>query len=183
MSTVPSPASTGAVARAYERLTGLYGPSVHREAAALLDDLYEAAAKHGHERTSADLGWLVTAATEATSNKYRHRGPDRSLAELQQLTKALTAAFTDVGLTLAPSAGRTGAAVEPLPGGPVWGWDGRTGLAVGIYLNGGWDVMVNQPQSRVFSMYAPATEAGAREVAEIVRGILSGDRPDPFRGR
>ncbi|WP_329492465.1 hypothetical protein OG618_37460 (plasmid) [Kitasatospora sp. NBC_01246] len=183
MSTTPSPESTAAVARAYERLAGLFGPTVHAEAAALLDDLYEAAARHGHERASADLGSLITAATEATCTRYRHRGPDRSLAELQQLTKVLAAAFTEAGLTLAPSAGRTGAAVEPLPGGPAWGWDGRTGLAVGIYLNGGWDVMVNQRESRVFSLYAPATEAGAREVAVIVHGILSGDRPDPFRSR
>ncbi|MBP0454008.1 hypothetical protein J5Y04_31370 [Kitasatospora sp. RG8] len=183
MRTALSPQSTAVVTRAYERLAGLCGPTVQLEAALLLDDLYAATAKHGHERTSTDLGWLVTAATEATSSKHRHRGPNRSVAELQQLTKALTTGLTEAGLVLTLSAGRTGAAVEPLSGGPVWGGNGRTGLAVGIYLNGGWDVMVNQPQSRVFSLYAPATEAGAREVAEIVHGNLSGDRPDPFRGR
>ncbi|MCX5286238.1 hypothetical protein [Streptomyces sp. NBC_00198] len=50
-----------------------------------------------------------------------------------------------------------------------------------LYTDSGWELMVNAPQTRAFTIHAPATEAGALEVARIVRDILTGDTPDPFR--
>ncbi|MGN9839075.1 hypothetical protein ACTMTI_13230 [Nonomuraea sp. H19] len=51
---------------------------------------------------------------------------------------------------------------------------------VGIFLNGGWDLTINQPGSSVVSIYALTTTEGAAEVAESVRGVLHGEIPDPF---
>ncbi|MFD9303041.1 hypothetical protein ACFWCB_10255 [Streptomyces sp. NPDC060048] len=141
------------------------------------------AAKYGHDRQNEGLGWLVTAAAEATSTKYGRPAVERTITELAELSRALNTALTREGLTPAPARGRGTTAVEPVSGGPTWGLDGRTGLAVGIYLNSGWDLTVNQQQTSVHSIYAPATADGAREVAVIVRDILRGKAEDPFRRR
>ncbi|MFF4821272.1 hypothetical protein ACFY2K_42595, partial [Kitasatospora sp. NPDC001309] len=151
------------------------------EATRLLDDLAAAAEKHGHHGGDA-AGWLAQAAAEATSTKHhRMARTERTPAELTELLRALSDAFTELGLTVVPSQGGRGSvAVAPVPGGPTWGIN-ETGLRVSLYIDGGWDLTVNQPQTRVCSIYAPTTEAGAREVAALVAAVLRGDAADPFR--
>ncbi|MFI5987087.1 hypothetical protein ACIBEA_40260 [Streptomyces sp. NPDC051555] len=178
--TTPS-SSLDRVRMVYAGYAGLYAPSVATEAAALLDDLLDTAAQYGHDHQAEATGWLVTAAAEATSTKYGRPAVERTITELAELSRALNTALTREGLTLTLARGGSNSAVEPLSGGPTWGLDGRTGLAVGIYLNSGWDLAVNQGRSTVHSIYAPATADGAREVAVIVRDILLGKAEDPFR--
>lgn len=181
MEAPPTKHSTDKITAWYAGLRSLHAPSVIAEAARLLDALHETADTYGHPRNSYHLGGLTTAAAEATAGKHGSPPATRSLPEITTLHAALGSAFLDEGLTQAVSRVRMGTAVEPLTGGLTWGLDGRTGLAVALYSNSGWELMVNQPRTRVFTIHAPATPDGAREVAAIVHGILRGDLPDPFR--
>lgn len=181
MEAPPTEHSTNEITTWYAGLRALYAPSVIAEAAHLLDALHETADTYGHPRDSHHLGGLATAAAEATAGKYGRPAATRSLPEITTLHAELGLAFLDEGLTQAVSHVRMGTAVEPLPGGLTWGLGGRTGLAVALYSDSGWELLVNQPRTRVFTIHAPATREGAREVAAIVHGILRGDLPDPFR--
>ncbi|MFF4607765.1 hypothetical protein ACFY12_34130 [Streptomyces sp. NPDC001339] len=180
-----SNASRDRIQKIYDSHRGLYAPSLVTEAAAFLDDLLDTAEKHGHDRTdqSQGLSWLVMAAAEATSSKYRSHRNKRTYEEVNQLTRALSTELTKLGLTI--TGARNGVGAEPVAGGPTWGLDGRTGLAVSIYTDGGWDLTVNQQvgAGSVHSIYAPHTAEGAKEVAAIVHGILHGEIADPFRRR
>ncbi|MFI5880847.1 hypothetical protein [Streptomyces sp. NPDC051554] len=183
MQAPPTGHSTNKITTWYAGLRALYAPSVIAEAARLLDAFHETATAYGHPREDrlGRLGGLITAAAEATADKYGRPTTNRQLDEITELHRALTQAFTEVGLTITGPHVRMGVAVEPLDGGPRWGWDNAAGLAVALYANSGWELMVNQTRTRVFSIHAPDTPAGAREVAAIVHGILRGDLPDPFR--
>lgn len=183
MEAQPTEQSINKISAVYSTYRGLYAPSVITDAARLLDALYETAAGHGHPREDrlGRLSGLINAAAEATAGKYGRPGTDRTHTDLVSLQAELALAFLDEGLTPAVSRLHMGTAVEPLPDGPRWGADRRTGLAVALYADSGWELMVNQPSTRVFSIHAPATPDGAREVAAIVHGILAGDLADPFR--
>lgn len=41
--------------------------------------------------------------------------------------------------------------------------------------------MLNATRTPSCTIHAPATKAGAAEVAQLVHGVLRGDTPDPFR--
>ncbi|MGW4803038.1 hypothetical protein [Kitasatospora sp. NPDC004272] len=176
----PTRESLEAVAREFNGLRALYGPTVTREAATLLDAFCRAALDQG--RTVLDDGHqhLAAAATETALAPYRgHRQDERTHAELQTLLDTLESALTATGLTLMPNHGsRSGHAVAPLPDGRLQG----PGLSVSLHLNGGWDVCLNQPGASVLTVYAPVTEDGAREVAQVVHEVLTGQRrPDLTR--
>ena len=161
--------------------TGLYAPSVVAEAAELLADLLEVAGRHGvGERTDA-AGWLVSAAADSIGDRYRRAPAELTVAEVRDLSGALTEECVRLGLSraLALVDGQA-VAVAPVDGGPTWGRD-QTGLAVVIYLDGGWSLLVNQPRTPVHTIYAPATADGAREVAELLNEIMCGRSADPFR--
>ncbi|MCX5239794.1 hypothetical protein OG824_31795 [Streptomyces prunicolor] len=179
MEAPPSTQSIDKVSALYNGRRALYAPSVIAEAARLLDALFETAERHGHTRTSDHIGELATAAADATASKHRGPKEHRQAAEIHELHRELTQAFTEEGLTTTRCHVRLGVAVEPLSDGPRW--VGRTGLAVALYTNSGWELMVNTSRTRVFTIYAPATAEGAREVAAIVHSILRGTLPDPFR--
>lgn len=188
MTTTPStpptvPTSADRVRRIFDGYTGLYAPSVIAEAAAYLDDLFATAARHGHTNPRSDAnGWLVQAAAEATSSKYGRPQMDRTGIATAQALADLTTAFQDRGLTVVACQAWVGVAVAPLPEGPVWGY-GSAGLAVCLYVDSGWTLSVNRPQSRIHTIYAPVTKEGAAEVADLVHGVLAGSVPDPFRAR
>ncbi|AZK98784.1 MULTISPECIES: hypothetical protein [Streptomyces] len=171
------------ICRIYERHTALYAPSVVTEAAALLDAYLATAAQHGlHDLEAADdEGWLAVSAAEAIAKKHGRPRTERTSAELHQLVRELVAAFTEEGLEVVPTEVRMGTGVAPVPAGPTWGMAG--GLAVALYTDSGWNLMVNSTRTAVHTIYAPATAAGAREVAQLVHGVLRGDLEDPFRRR
>jgi len=181
----PTEQSIDKISAVYSGYRALYAPSVIADAARLLDALYETAAEHGHPRQDplGRLSGLITAAAEATAGKYGRPAAERTPTEIVALQAELGLAFLDEGLTPAVSQVHMGVAAEPLADGPSWGPHGRAGLAVALYADSGWELMVNQPRTRVFTLHAPATPDGAREVAAIVHGILAGDVEDPFRKR
>ncbi|MDX3025364.1 hypothetical protein [Streptomyces acidiscabies] len=175
--TTDSPAR---VRRIYDGHAGLYAPSLVTEAAALLDAYLATAEQHGLDHKAADEdGWLALAAAEAVSRKYGRPATERTLAELNQLSRELTTALTAEGLEIVPTPVRMGVGVAPVPGGPTWGMGG--GLAVALYADSGWHLMANSTRTTVHTIHAPATADGAREVAELVHAVLRGDIADPFR--
>ncbi|MEW2301956.1 hypothetical protein AB0958_18615 [Streptomyces sp. NPDC006655] len=176
----PSDASQARVRRIYDGYAGLYAPSVVAEAAALLDGYLATAEQHGLDQKAADDGgWLALAAAEAVARRYGRPQDERTSAELNQLGRALTAALTAEGLEVVPTPVRMGVGVAPVPGGPRWGTDG--GLAVALYADSGWELMVNALRTTSYTIHAPATVAGASEVAQLVHAVLRGDAADPFR--
>nr|WP_011265277.1 hypothetical protein [Streptomyces sp. FQ1]AAX51382.1 unknown [Streptomyces sp. FQ1] len=176
----PTTDSPTRIRRIYDRHAGLYAPSVVDEAAALLDAYLATAEQHGLDRKAADdEGWLALAAAEAVARKYRRPESERTSAELAELSAALRAALTAEGLEVVPTPVRMGVGVAPLPGGPTWGTAG--GLAVALYSDSGWELMLNATRTTAHSICAPVTEAGAAEVARLVHGVLRGDIRDPFR--
>ncbi|MEU6932827.1 hypothetical protein AB0A05_27135 [Streptomyces sp. NPDC046374] len=166
----------------FGRYRGLYAPSVISEAAGLLDELLDTLERHGHSRTGEASGMLVQAAADAVAEKYRRGRPDLTPGERSQLEGSLRDAFLGEGLVLAPSQVRLGVAVEPLKDGRTWGVSG-TGLAVALYTDSGWELMVNQLHTTVHTIHAPLTGSGAREVAVIVHQLLKGQLPNPFAQR
>lgn len=178
----PSEQSVVRIRRRFDGYAGLYGPSVVTDAASLLDAYLATAAQHGLDETAAnDEGWLTLAAAESTVARYRRPATERTSTDLSRLRSALTAAFTAEGLHVVPTPVRMGVGVAPVPGGPTWG--AADGLAVAIYSDSGWELMLNSTRTPSHSVYAPVTEAGADEVAQLVHGVLRGDLPDPFRRR
>ncbi|MCQ6249273.1 hypothetical protein [Streptomyces malaysiensis] len=179
---MPTPAtdSPTRVRRIYDGHAGLYASSVVTEAAALLDTYLAVAEQHGLDREAADgEGWLALAAAEAVSRKYRRPKTERTSVELNKLSTALSNALTAEGLEVVPTPVRMGVGVAPVPGGPTWGMAG--GLAVALYSDSGWELMLNATRTTSHSIHAPVTEAGAAEVAQLVHGVLVGATRDPFR--
>ncbi|MFJ7023482.1 MULTISPECIES: hypothetical protein [unclassified Streptomyces] len=176
----PTTESPARIRRIYAGHAGLYADSLVTEAAGLLDAYLATAEQHGLDRKAADEeGWLALSAAEAIARKYRRPATERTSAELSRLSTALRAALTAEGLEVVPTPVRMGLGVAPLPGGPTWGTAG--GLAVALYSDSGWELMLNATRTTSHSIHAPVTEAGAAEVAQLVHGVLRGDIADPFR--
>jgi hypothetical protein len=178
--TTPAEDSIARVRRAYSGLAALYADSVVTEAADLLDTYLAAAEQRGYDREAANGdGYLTQAAAETASRRHGRPRPERTSAELHQLVAALRTAFTAEGLEVVPTPVRMGIGVAPLPGGPTWAL-GR-GLAVALYADSGWELMLNSERTTSYTIYAPATAAGAADVAKVVHGVLRGDIADHFR--
>ncbi|MCX4489865.1 hypothetical protein OG890_38935 [Streptomyces anulatus] len=173
----------------YDGHVGLYADILVTEAAALLDAYLTTAKKHGLDRSVADeQGWLALSAADAIARKYCRPAIELTHDKLTALATALRTAFTAEGMTVISSQIPMGVAVAPLPDGPGWGtgpggWDDPGGLAVAFHSNSGWALTTNHTRRHVpvHPIYAPATEAGAAEVAQLVHGVLRGDTADPFR--
>jgi len=98
---------------------------------------------------------------------------------VHELHGYLRTALIAEGLEVVPTPVRMGVGVAPLPGGPTWGAAG--GLAVALYSDSAWELMLNSTRTTSYTIHAPATEAGAVEVARLVHAVLRGDAPDLFR--
>jgi hypothetical protein len=164
-------------ARASYGSGALYAPSVLAEAAELLGKLYAAGQEHHIDRedwaavTSLPLGVLDALAARYCSN-VELTGTERHAAR-----DALISELSAKGLTVEPG---QRIAVEPLPDGPRFGYRGQAPVSLAL-TSGGWDIRVDEVASAdPRPIAAPATEDGAREVAELVRKILSGEAPNPF---
>ncbi|MEV5204193.1 hypothetical protein [Streptomyces sp. NPDC053720] len=175
----PTTDSPDRIRRIYDGHAGLYAPSVVTEAAALLDAYLATADQHGLDQKAADFdGWLALAAAEAVSRKYS-RPTDRTSGELYELLNHLRTALATEGLEVVTTPVRMGVGIAPVPGGPTWGTAG--GLAVALYTDSSWELMLNSAHTTSHTIHAPATEAGAAEVAQLVHGVLRGEVADPFR--
>jgi hypothetical protein len=176
-------AALSVVEQAADRVHGtLHTPSVLRKAAALLSDLWAAGERHG----VAPEEWSLTlnvqyVALGVVSRRTAPPTATRSKDKVRQLQRDLVAALAELGVSAVP--GRQ-VVVERLEATPQWGISGQRQLAVGIWTNAGWnltwdgDATEYSPDIRVI---APATAAGAKEVAELVTAIARGQAPDPFR--
>jgi hypothetical protein len=183
MASQPTSTSIDRVSAYLEPLAALHTPTTIAEAAGLLDAWLDVLDQRGIDQRAEAAGWLAQAAAETITAPYGRPATDRSSGELVELQHALSNALREECLTIAHSVVRMGIAIEPVDGGPRWGMAGHTGLAVALYADSGWELMVNQMCTRSFTIYAPATVDGAREVAALVAGIARGDLKDPFRAR
>lgn len=173
-----------AVEKAAKSLRSLYAPSVLQHAAALLTDLWAAGERHGVERK--EWSWatdLASGALEVIASRYTHtHDPERTGEQVFALRRDLIEALTsaEIGLSARPGS-RTLTVVDRLPETPRGGFHGDADLVVGIYSNGGWDISMNADGATVVSIAAPATTAGASEVAALVRAVARGELGNPFR--
>ncbi|MGW5042156.1 hypothetical protein ACWEQK_28765 [Streptomyces parvulus] len=176
-------AAYAAVEKAATGLRALYTPSVLDEAAALLSDLWAAAERHGvtpreWDRTlSLAGGTLEVIASRYTRPPDTERTGEQVFALRRDLIEALTS--TEIGLNARPGS-RTMTVVDRLQT-PRGGYHGDASLVVGIYSNGGWDISMNADGATVVSIAAPATKAGAAEVAALVRTVARGELGNLFR--
>lgn len=151
----------------------LYSPSAVDAATALLAELLAVAERHGVPAGGESAGWLTAAAAESASAGHR---PDveRNSHEIRDLADALASEAKDRGLALTfCEAGPYGVAVEPQPG-------RRYGLAVTIWGNENWTLSANGRGSRTVDIHAPATPAGAAEVAHILDDLVHGRIDNPL---
>jgi hypothetical protein len=173
-----------AVDKAAASRRALYAPSVLQEAAALLTDLW--AAGERHNVTSKEWGWTVNlpgGALDVIGRRYEEApAPERTHEQVFALQRDLIEALTspEIGLT-ARRGPRAAVVVGRLPETPRGGFHGNADLAVGIYSNGGWDISFDAHGASVVSIVAPASKAGAAEVAAIVRAVARGELGNPFR--
>ncbi|MEU2380388.1 hypothetical protein [Streptomyces misionensis] len=175
-----------AVEKAATSLRCLYAPSVLEQAAALLTDLWAAGGRHGVGRKEWD--WAVnlpSGALEVIASRYTdapdaERTGDQVVALCRDLSEALTSA--EIGLSVQTGPRLNKVVVERLPETPRGGYHGNANLVVGLYSNSGWDISMNADGARVVSIAAPATKAGAAEVAALVRAVARGELGNPFRG-
>lgn len=187
--TATGPAYSGEALAAVEKaalpLRSLCAPSVLEQAAALLTDLWAAGERHDVQRKEWD--WAVnlpSGALEVIASRYTHApDPERTGEQVTALCQDLVEALTsdEIGLSVRPGSRKNIAIVERLPQTPRGGRHGDATLVVGIYSNRGWDISMNADGATVVSIAAPATTAGAAEVAAIVRAVARGELGNPFR--
>ncbi|MGW1252277.1 hypothetical protein [Streptomyces sp. NPDC002535] len=161
----------------------LYAPSVLEHAAELLTDLWAAGERHGV--TASEWGWavdLASGALDVVSRRYERPTTERTTEETLTLARHLREALTsdEIGLSAKPGP-RASVIVERSADTPRGGFHGDANLIVGIASNVGWDIAFNQSGAPLLSIAAPATQAGASQVAEIVRALVHGELGNPFR--
>ncbi|MFD4320530.1 hypothetical protein [Streptomyces sp. NPDC058548] len=155
----------------------LYTPSVLAEAVELLSKLYAAGQEHRIDREDwAAVTSLPVGVLDVLAARYCSR-VELTGTEWYAARDALIGELSAKGLTIRPG---ERVAVEPLPDGPRFGYRGQASVSLAL-TSGGWDIRVDEVASAgPHPIAAAATEAGAREVAELVRKILSGEVPSPF---
>lgn len=164
----------------------LYAPSVLERAAALLTDLWAAGERHGV--AASEWGWaadLAGGALDVVTRRYERPEKERTSEEVIALARHLLEDLTSGEIGLSARLGpRASVIVERGSATPHGGFHGDANVVVGIHADGGyggWDVAFNQDGAPVLSIAAPASRAGASEVAEIVRALVNGELGNPFR--
>ncbi|MFF6903372.1 hypothetical protein [Streptomyces hydrogenans] len=163
----------------------LYAPSVLEHAAELLTGLWATGERHGV--TASEWGWAVDlagGALDVVSRRYERPEKERTVEETLTLSRHLLEALTsdEIGLSAKPGP-RASVIVERTADTPRGGFHGDANLIVGISSNVGWDVAFNQNGASLLSITAPASKAGASQVAEIVRALVHGELGNPFSRR
>ncbi|MFD7867598.1 hypothetical protein [Streptomyces sp. NPDC059783] len=161
----------------------LYAPSVLEHAAELLTDLWAAGERHGV--TASEWGWSVdlpSGALDVVARPYERPKTERTAEETFTLARHLREALTseEIGLSAKPGP-RASVIVERSADTPRGGFHGDANLIVGIASNVGWDIAFNQSGAPLLPIAAPASKAGASQVAEIVRALVHGELGNPFR--
>lgn len=170
-----------AVGKAAKGRRALYVPSVLEHAAELLTALWAAGEKHGV--VPADWGWgsdLAGAVIDVVSRQYESAPkPERTVEQVLALQGHLISALNELGLTTRP--GSPGVIVDRSPDTPRGGFHGDADIDVRIYSDGGWAFSFAADRAPVMSIVAPASHAGASQVAEIIRAFVRGELGNVFR--
>ncbi|OEJ20821.1 hypothetical protein AR457_41875 (plasmid) [Streptomyces agglomeratus] len=170
-----------AVRKAAGSRRSLYVPSVLDHAAELLTALWATGEKHGV--TPAEWGWVTDlpgGALDVVSRQYESASkPERTVAQIVSLQGHLVSALKELGLTA--RLGGPGVIVDRGPETPRGGRDGDADVEVRIYSDGGWAFSFAVNGASVMSIVAPASQAGASQVAEIVRAFVRGELGNVFR--
>ncbi|MFE4658199.1 hypothetical protein ACFRFJ_16130 [Streptomyces hydrogenans] len=183
--TTDGPAYTTEAYAAVEKAAGsrraLYVPSVLEHAAELLTDLWATGEKHGVAQ--GEWAWvtgLADAAVDVVARQYdRAPKPERTVEQVVTLQGHLISALKELGLTARP--GSPGVIVSRGPDTPRGGYNGDADIDVRIYSDGGWAFSFAADGASVMSIVAPASQAGASQVAEIVRAFVRGELGNVFR--
>ncbi|MFJ4745412.1 hypothetical protein [Streptomyces sp. NPDC088775] len=172
-----------AVEEAANSRRSLYVPSVLEHAAELLTALWAAGEKHGV--TPSEWGWttdLAGGTLDVVSRQYASAPkPERTHAQIVSLQGHLIGALTSEEIGLTARLGGPGVIVERGPDTPRGGFHGDADIDVRIYSDGGWSFSFAADGASVMSIVAPASQAGASQVAEIVRAFVRGEIGNPFR--
>lgn len=169
-----------AVEKAAESEGSLYVPIVLAETAELLTDLWAAGARRG----VAPADWasvidLAVVARNVVTKKYgRFSDPEGTMAKAVSLQGHLITALEEVGLTARISGP---VIVDRGPDTPRGGFHGDADIEVHIYVDGGWAFALAEYGAPVAPIVAPASEAGASQVADIIRAFVRGELGDLFR--
>ncbi|MEK8174999.1 hypothetical protein NKH77_55845 [Streptomyces sp. M19] len=169
-----------AVEKAAKSLHSLYVPSVLEHAAELLTTLWAAGEQHGSPPPSGVGGQPARRRTRRRRQPVRAADdgthPTETFTLARHLLEALTSDEIGLSATLGP---RANVVIERSSATPRGGFRGDANLIVGIYTDGGWDMAFNQNGASVLRIVAPASQAGACEVAEIVRALVRGELGNP----
>lgn len=172
-----------AVEKAANSRRSLYAPSVLEHAAELLTDLWATGERHGV--TASEWGWttdLAGGTLDVVARRYERPEKERTSTEVLALAQHLLEALTsdEIGLTakLGPGAG---VIVTRGPDTPRGGFHGDADVDVRIYSDGGWAFSFAAQGASIMSIVAPASDAGASQVAEIVRAFVRGELGNVFR--
>ncbi|MEV5598901.1 hypothetical protein [Streptomyces sp. NPDC052496] len=180
---VYSPEAYTAIEKAARSHRTLYAPSVLEHAAELLTGLWATGERHGV--TASEWGWAVDlagGALDVVSRRYERPAKERTSEEALALARHLMEALTsdEIGLSATPGP-RASVIVERGSATPRGGFHGDANLIVGIHTDSGWDMAFNQNGAPLLPVAAPASQAGASQVAEIVRALVHGELGNPFR--
>ncbi|MFH8642286.1 hypothetical protein [Streptomyces goshikiensis] len=172
-----------AVEKAAKSRNALYVPSVLEHAGELLTGLWATGERHGV--APGEWAWvtgLADASVDVVARQYESApDPKRTVAEVVALQDHLTAALTSQELGLTARRNGPAVIVDRGPDTPRGGLDGDADVEVRIYSDGGWSFSFATDGASVMSIVAPATEAGASQVAEVVRAFVRGELGNVFR--
>lgn len=160
----------------------LYVPSVMEHAAELLTDLWATGEKHGVAQ--GEWAWvasLADASLDVVARQYESApNPHRIPAKVVSLQGHLIGALTSRELGLTARLAGPGIIVDRGPDTPRGGRDGDADIEVRIYTDGGWSFSFAADGASAMSIVAPASEAGASQVAEIIRAFVRGELDNVF---
>ncbi|MER6201730.1 hypothetical protein ABT234_30720 [Streptomyces sp. NPDC001586] len=174
-----------AVEAATENRRALYVPSVLEHAAELLTSLWAIGGQHSVP--PAQWSWtsdMALGALDLAACPYeRDSDPERTDAQVASLTGHLLRALgsQEIGLTAQLGARRASVVVERGPATPRGGRRGDSNIHVAILDDVGWHFAFSDEAPRSMPVFAPASPAGAYQVAEIVRAFVDGELGDIFR--
>lgn len=173
-----------AVEAASEKQRALYVPSVLEHAAELLTSLWAIGGRHSVP--PAQWSWtsdMAEGALDLAACPYeRDLETERTDAKVASLTGYLFRALVseEIGLTAQLGARRNSVIVDRGPATPRGGQHGDSELLVAISNDAGWFFAFRDTHARRMPVIAPASPAGAHQVAEAIRAFVHGELGDVF---
>jgi hypothetical protein len=167
----------------------LYTEQALDRAAALLEELYTAAARHGLTVDDFQLSGLAGPALHAVRTQWMNGGPPARTPQQRDLLGQLAEALTAAGLTatLRTEQDFPYVAVARTPGMPALGPDGTASIWVGLggdepHKATGWTTAVDlrafSPGCDIVASYDPA---GVTAVTDVITAFAAGRLHNPFR--